>query len=180
MLIMENYVVRIYRRSSDNPENITGVVEKLDKSENKAFNSKEEFDNIFWPPSLINNTSKLKRTLEFRKYRRFLLKKGTLVFDSTTDVGKIIDISMGGLSFTGPDISINPKEPLDVGIIFDYNQYNTHKIKCRLVKKNGHSSGLGLGGQDSINRYSVKFEDLTPYQTSRVRHIVQNCTLGEV
>ena len=101
---MENYVVRIYRRSSDNPENITGVVEKLDKGESKSFNSKEEFDNIFWPSSLSNNTSKLKRTLEFRKYRRFLIKKGTLVFESTTDVGKIIDISMGGLSFTGPEI----------------------------------------------------------------------------
>ena len=174
---MENYVVRIYRRCSDNPENIAGVVEKLDKGENKAFNSKEEFDNIFWPPLLSDNTPKLKRTLEFRKYRRFLIKRGTLVFDSTTDVGKIIDISMGGLSFTCPDISIDPKEPLNAGIILDKNQYNTERIKCRFVKRSGHSSP---DRQDSINRYSVKFEDPTPYQASQLRYIIQNCTFGEV
>jgi hypothetical protein len=134
MLIMENYVVRIYRRSSDNPENITGVVEEPDKGENKAFNSKQEFYNIFWPTQLNNISTKLKRTLEFRKYRRFQIKKGTLVFDSTTDVGKIIDISMGGLSFSFPDMSIESKVPFNVGILFGNNKYQTEKIKCRLVK----------------------------------------------
>ena len=102
------------------------------------------------------------------------------MFDSTTDVGKIIDISMGGLSFTCPDISIDPKEPLNAGIILDNKQHNAEKIKCRFVIGSGHSSSLNLSGQDSINRYSVKFEDLTPYQTSQLRHIVQNYTFGEV
>ena len=179
MLTMENYVVRIYRRSSDNPENITGVVEKPDKGENKAFNSKEEFDNIFWPSLLSNNPPKLKRTLEFRKYRRFLIKEGTLMFDSTTDVGKIIDISMGGLSFSCPDISIDPQEPLNIGILFGNKRYNTGKIKCILVKRYGSSSSVDPGRQDYINRYSVTFDNLTPKQTWQVRYIIQDYTLGD-
>jgi hypothetical protein len=179
MLIMENYVVRIYRRSSDNPENIAGVVEKPDRDESKTFNSKKEFDNIFWPSLLSNSPPIIKKTLEFRKYRRFQMKKGTLVLDSTSDNVTIIDISMGGLSFTCPDISIDPKEPFYVKILFRNNQYNTEKIKCRLVKRFFNSNSLGLNEQNSINRYSVKFEDLTPYQSSQIRHIVQNYTLGD-
>jgi hypothetical protein len=180
MLIMENYVVRIYRRSNDNPENITGVVEKPDKGENKAFNSKEEFNNIFWPTLHSNNSTKLKRTLEFRKYRRFIINKGTLIFDSTTDIGRIIDISMGGLAFTCPNIPVDPKELFRVGIIFGNNQYNTEKIQCRLIRRDTRSTIIDAAGKDSINSYSLKFENLTPYQTSQIRYIIQNFTLGNV
>lgn len=177
---MENYVVRIYRRSCDNPENITGVVEKPDKGENKAFNSKEEFYNIFWPALQSNNSTRLKRTLEFRKYRRFIINKGTLVFYSTTDIGRIIDISMGGLSFTCPNISIDPKVLFRVGIIFGNNQYNTEKIKCRLIRRNSRSTIIDAAGKDSTNTYRIKFEYLTHYQTSQIRYIIQNFTLGNV
>lgn len=176
---MENYVVRIYRRSSENPENIAGVVEKPDKGENKSFNSKEEFYNIFWPAMLENNTKKLKKTLEFRKYRRFLIKGGTILFDATTDVGKIIDICMGGLSFVSPNVSLDSKEPFNIGIIFDRKQYSTEKIKCSLVKRLGSSENTDIKSENLMNRYSVKFENLTPCQTSQLRHIIQNYTLGD-
>ena len=177
---MENYVVRIYRRSTDNPENITGVVEKPDKGENKSFNSKEEFNNIFWPSSLKNASStKLKKTLEFRKYRRFLIKEGTVVFDSSTDIGELVDISMGGLAFAFPNISIDSKKSLNIGILFGNKRFNTVKIKCRLARNDSRLDNLDNTSQFDNRRMSVEFMDLTHKQTAQLRYIIQNYTHGE-
>lgn len=177
---MENYVVRIYRRSSENPNYITGVVEKTEKGENKTFNTKEEFYNIFWPALREEKNNQInKKTLEFRKYRRFLIKSGTLVFETTTDIGKIIDICMGGFSFTCPDISIDSKEPFKVGILIGNKNYCTEKITCRVVKNCYNSNNDNIYDLNLPKRYGVKFENLTPRQTSQIRHIIQNFTFGD-
>lgn len=176
---MENYVVRIYRRSSDNPESITGVVENPDKGENITFNSKEDFHNIFWPSLMNASATKLKKTLEFRKYRRFLIKEGTLVFDSTTDVGEIIDISMAGLAFNCPNIPIDSKKPLNIGILFNSKQLCTKKIKCRLIGNDYKLNNQDTTSQFHKRRMSVEFMDLTHRQTAQLRYIIQNHTLGE-
>jgi hypothetical protein len=177
---MENYVVRIYRRSSDNPEHITGVVEKPEKGENKPFKTKEEFYNIFWPSLMQTKSTKLKNTLEFRKYRRFLIKKGTLLFDSTTDVGKVIDLSIAGLSFICPNMSIVSEAPFEIGIFVGDNNFYTNKITCKLVKNNNKPNKLHIKkGQDHTNRHSVKFKNLSPKQTAQLRYIIQNFSIGD-
>jgi hypothetical protein len=176
---MENYVVRIYRRSNDNPENITGVVENPDKGENKTFNNREEFYKIFRLSARHKAKPKLKKTLEFRKYRRFLIKEGTVVFDNNTDVGEIIDISMGGLAFSCPNISIDHKKTYNIGILFGNRKFYTNKIKCRVVKNGNGLINLSTNNPYDNTRISVEFIDLTNKQTSQLRNIIQNHTLGE-
>ena len=39
---MESYVVRIYRRNSNNPQNLVGLVELVNVDEEKAFTNFEE------------------------------------------------------------------------------------------------------------------------------------------
>jgi len=46
---MENFIVRIYRRESDDPNHITGVIEKPDSSESKRFSS-VKISLPFWCP----------------------------------------------------------------------------------------------------------------------------------
>jgi hypothetical protein len=177
---MENYVVRIYRRSAANPENITGMVERPDIGENKSFNNKEEFNNIFWPSSLGNASStKLKKTLEFRRYRRFLIKEATVIFESNTDIGEIIDISMGGMSFNCPNIPLDSKKQLNIGILLGNKDFQTDKIKCRPIINGNRLNSLDMTSQLNKSRMSVEFEDLTHKQTAQLRNIIQNYTLGE-
>lgn len=177
---MENYVVRIYRRSAVNSEDISGVVEKPDIGENKPFNTKEEFYNIFWPLSLKNASStKLKKTLEFRRYRRFLIREGTVVFESNTDIGEIVDISMGGMAFNCPNIPLDSKEQLNIKILFGNTQFQTDKIKCLPLKNGNQLKNQDITSQFNKKRMSVEFVDLTHKQTAQLRHIIQNYTLGE-
>jgi len=176
---MDNYVVRIYRRSPDNPESITGVVENPDKGEIKTFNNKKEFYKIFCLSSTTSESTKLKKTLEFRKFRRFLIKEGTLVFDNITDIGEIIDISMGGLAFTSPNISIDPHQTLNIGILLGDKKIHSNKIKCRIIKNNNRLHNLDTTSQYDDRRISVEFIDLTHKQTAQLRNIIQNYTLGE-
>ena len=177
---MENYVVRIYRRSPDNPESITGVVENPDKEEIKTFNNKKEFYKIFCLSSTTSESTKLKKTLEFRKFRRFLIKEGTLVFDTITDIGEIIDISMGGLAFiASPNLSIDPQQTLNIGILLGDKKIHANKIKCRITKNNNRLHNLDTTSLYDNRRISVEFIDLTHKQTAQLRNTIQNYTLGE-
>ena len=47
---MENYIVRIYRRDSDDPQKIAGMVENVTKRENATFKSSEELMHILVMP----------------------------------------------------------------------------------------------------------------------------------
>ncbi len=44
---MESYIVRIYRRSADDPQEIVGLVEIVESDTRKAFNSFDELRMIF-------------------------------------------------------------------------------------------------------------------------------------
>jgi hypothetical protein len=47
--IMENYIVRIYRREEDNPRVLVGVVEEVGVEGNKAFTNVDELLDILGP-----------------------------------------------------------------------------------------------------------------------------------
>ncbi len=57
---MENYIVRIYRREQDNPEEIAGQVEDVEDGSVYAFDSIDCLDDIFLraPRSLHKNKSR--------------------------------------------------------------------------------------------------------------------------
>ncbi len=177
---MENFIVRIYRRESDDPNRITGVVETPDSSESKRFSSIEDLITILVPDANNTKNKGRKQIVEQRKYRRFSVREGTLIFNTTTDVGEIIDISMGGLSFTCPDeMPEEPPSSFDIGILFGEDEYYTGQIKCNKLMHHGASSDL-FSRQEKGKRYSIEFSDLTPKQRLHLEHIIQSYTQCEI
>jgi len=176
---MENFIVRIYRRDSDEPNRITGVVETPDSSESKRFSSLEDLMTILVPDANNTKNKRRKQIVEQRKYRRFSVKEGTLVFNNTTDVGEIIDISMGGLSFTCPEMPDESTSSFDVDILFGEDEYYTGKIQCNKLMHHSASSDL-FGSQEKGKRFSIEFGDLTPKQRLHLEHIIQSYTNHKV
>lgn len=177
---MENFIVRIYRRESDDPNRITGVVEKPDSSERKRFSNIEDLVSILVPHAINTKTKRRKQVVEQRKYRRFSVREGTLIFNSSTDVGEIIDISMGGLSFTCPEMSEEAPSSFDIGILFGEDEYYTGKIQCKKLISHSVPSDSLFGIQEKGKRYSVEFGDLTPEQRLHLEHIIQSYTQCEI
>jgi hypothetical protein len=178
---MENFIVRIYRRQTDDPDCVTGVVEKPGHNESMRFSSIEELIELIAPQKSRTGDSERKQVIEQRKYRRFGVKDGTLIFDSSTDVGEIIDISMGGLSFACPDIPEESSEPFEVGILCGEDEYCTDKISCRKLMCHGTAGDYPFNSSHGKRkRYSVEFGDLTPKQRLQLEHIIQSYAYSEV
>ena len=178
---MENFIVRIYRRQTDDPDCITGVVEKPGLSENKRFSSIEELIEIIAPHNSSASGNMRKQVIEHRKYRRFGLKDGTIIFNSSTDVGEIVDISMGGLSFICPDMSEESSASFEIGILCGEDEYCTDKIICRKLMCHGTAGDYPFSSsQEKRKRYSVEFGDLTPKQRLQLEHIIQSYAYSEV
>lgn len=176
---MESYIVRIYRRTNNKPENILGVVEKTDSGENKPFKDLKEFFSIFFPEERLTGPERLKEFIEHRKYRRFLLKEGTLLFDSLTDVGEIVDISMGGLSFNSYDIPDVLTSEFNVSILCAGEKCNTENIQCMNIRLHDNLDDPVFSDRMQNKRFSVEFDNLTPTQQLQIEHIIQHCTMGE-
>jgi hypothetical protein len=174
---MENYIVRIYRRASDDSESIAGVVERPESGENISFRSHEEFINIFIPPESTISPNNKQQTIEQRKYRRFSLKNSTLIFDDTTDVGEVIDISLGGIAFYCPDIPEESKKPFKVGILCEgAEDYCTEKIDCKKLMVRDPE----LISFEPKKRYSIVFDELSSKLKMQMEHIIQNYSFCEV
>lgn len=177
---MENYIVRIYRRSSEEPYSITGVVESFDHSVEKKFNTFEELAAILVQPKDSARSHDRKKILESRKYRRFATKDCTLVFESSTDVGKLVDISMAGLSFTCPDRQEESVSPFAISIICGENKYSTGDIQCRKLMCYEGPGEAEKGTGNTSERYGIEFDDLTPKQRLSLEQIIQEYTLDNV
>jgi hypothetical protein len=169
--MMENYIVRIYRRANSSPDCITGIVEKPESGENILFRSNEEFINIFIASESTARPNNRQQVIEKRKYRRFNVTDSTLIFDATTDVGEIIDVSMGGLSFSCPNIPEDQNQLFKIGILCEgAKNFCTGKINCKNLKLS-HS---GLSSNGPRKRFSIEFDSLNAKQESQVEHILQN------
>lgn len=173
---MENYIVRIYRRTSGNPDKITGVVEKPDSGNKISFHSNDEFIGIFIKPETETRPNSSQQVLEQRKYRRFNVKDSILIFDERTDIGEIIDISLGGLSFFCPNVSEELKGVFKVDILCEGSEnFCAGKINCRKLM-------LRHPGQyhnDSRKRFSIVFDALSDQQKSQVEQIIRNYAVSE-
>ncbi|MFC1844376.1 PilZ domain-containing protein [Thermodesulfobacteriota bacterium] len=169
---MENYIVRIYRRENTNPDSITGIVEKPDSGENISFRNNEEFFNIF-VPSEASTDENHSQVMEQRKYRRFPIRNSTLIFDETTDVGEIIDISLGGLSFHCPNMPDESKGTFKVGILCEgAENFCTGRINCKKLMVRHAGNDKHVGGR----KFGIEFDGLNASQKSQLEHIIKNCS----
>jgi len=175
---MENYIVRIYRRANSNPESVAGIVEKPDSGENIPFHNNEEFINIFFTPEPVASGDHKPQIIEQRKYRRFKVKNSTLVFDDTTDVGEIVDISLGGLSFFCSDMPDDLKGQFKVDILCEgVEDFCAGRINCKKLI----AGYTGVNGNRAKKRFSVEFDDaMEPDQKIQLENIIKKYAVGEV
>jgi hypothetical protein len=175
--MMENYIVRVYRRENSVNGDITGVVEKPDSGENISFHNNEEFLNIFVVPAVCSTTpANRKQVVEKRKYRRFYIKNSTLIFEKTTDIGEIVEISLGGLSFYCPNMPDDFNGVLKVGILCEgFENFCTGKINCKKIMLRH----LDNNSHDSRNKFSIEFGKLTHLHKMQLEHIIKQYALSE-
>lgn len=66
--ILQNYVLRIYRREKNDPRILVGVVEEVGVEGNKAFSNVDELWSILNPSK--TETTKLKKRYKLLKHRK--------------------------------------------------------------------------------------------------------------
>lgn len=176
---MENYIVRIYRRSESDTDDLLGIVERTDNGENKRFKSFEELYDIFSPYVKTAEENKLKQIVEQRQYRRFKVKEATLTFNSSTDIGDICDISMGGLSFNSSSIPEDYISSVEISILCGNRKCCAQNILCRNIISHDRSGEPTFQGKSKNKRFSAIFDKLTTTQKLQLRSIIQNHTLED-
>ena len=114
--------------------------------------------------------------LNRRKQKRYRSKEGTFaVLEPGTLIGQIIDISMGGLSFSYIDDKNIKSEPKELDIYTLSEDINIEKIPfsiitdCELEKKTYTNSF-------SIRKKSIKFEKLNFNMRSMLKYLINTHT----
>jgi hypothetical protein len=119
----------------------------------------------------VTNT---KESVERRKHARFKVQSGAYaaVGPSFDQVGPLMDIGMGGLSFR---YTAREKQPsgLSLDIIFTNSSFRLDYILFKAV------SDLEISDTEPLDvaskrRTSVRFEKLTPYQELILSHFIQS------
>ena len=118
----------------------------------------------------------IKEPVERRKHKRFEVPIGAFVVlgPHSTMVGRIIDISMGGLTFRHVD-----KEEPSGGLyeldVFHENDFCLKHVPCENVSDlETYESPFG---SFIIRESAVQFRDLTPRQMSQLEYFIHNHTI---
>ena len=115
-----------------------------------------------------------------RKRTRFLAKELTfvkLVSGHEENVGQLMDISRSGLSiryFTTADVL---QDFSDLSIFSSDGDYNSGKIPIKIVSDVERDKSPS--GKQTLRRYGIQFDELTPEQIDELDDFLLNHTLGE-
>ncbi len=118
----------------------------------------------------------IKEPVERRKHKRFEVPIGAFVVlgPHSTMVGRIIDISMGGLTFRHVDKE-EPSGGLHELDVFHENDFCLKHVPCETVSDlETYESPFG---SFIIRESAVQFRDLTPRQMSQLEHFIHNHTI---
>ncbi len=111
-------------------------------------------------------TDRKKKNLpERRQDQRFKVKSGT--FKSESKSGDIVDISMGGLSFSYVDSANWTDETFDCGMLMGENDLCLEDIPLKIISDCAINRGLSI-----TRRCGVKFEKLTPKQMAQLEYYI--------
>jgi hypothetical protein len=121
-----------------------------------------------------------KNESEQRKQKRFRVKDDASVILRSPDagMGRLIDISMGGLTFEYVTNQAPPIEATSVDIVLTDNAFTLDNIPCRKI----WSLTLYQTRQTSLHaiQYGVKFGELTPQQENLLKYLIDNHTVEEL
>ncbi len=121
-----------------------------------------------------------KTTVERRKHKRFSVSKGAFVALRPSDngMGRLIDISMAGLTFDYITMQPPSVKATELDIFLTNSAFRLFEIPCQSV--------WDLNTYDIPStplhkrRCGVEFGDLTPDQRLQIEHFIKNHTVDEV
>jgi hypothetical protein len=115
-----------------------------------------------------------------RKRRRLCVQKGAFVILSPSDagVGRLIDISIDGLSFDYVTTQEPSGEPTELEIFVTDTPFRLYKIPCKTITD---LKTFEIPQTHSHRRRSgVQFGELTASQKSQIEYFIQKYTTEEV
>jgi hypothetical protein len=124
------------------------------------------------------SVSKVIELAKRRKRKRFRVESSAFVVYHSNKLGRIVDISMDGLSFNHVERDRTPRKlrELDIFLIDrDFYLENVPLEADSVVKSYQPSfSSIYLG------QYTVQFGDLTKRQRSKIEYLIRNHTTQEI
>ena len=121
---------------------------------------------------------------ERRKYTRFLAEEdayAALGIDFTK-VGKLIDISIGGLAFEYIDCTEDcVQDSSRVAIFHSHNEFHLPNLACRLICNlviTAENDDPQFKRQYAIHRCAIQFGDITAKQRKQLEFFINHYTCG--
>ncbi len=124
--------------------------------------------------------AKIKQFIERRKSRRFKAKKGAYaIFKSSPSLPlEIMDISKGGLSgqYTETDKRLGAVNEMDeLSINLEKIDFNLDNVQCKTIS-DIRLPDITPTKTQKVKRCGIQFGELTPDQTDKLDHFIQNHT----
>ncbi len=120
------------------------------------------------------------QTVDRRKDRRFQTEKNTyaVLRARGSKLGRVIDISRGGLAFRYVSVGQRLKGPLELDLLSHQYDYRIDKIPVKII------TDLELANKKAfksttLKRVGVQFGKLTREQKSRLEHFIRDQAVDE-
>lgn len=97
---------------------------------------------------------------------------------SHTHVGRLIDISMGGLAFDYLVDGVLPKPPAELEIFVKGGAFRMNGIPCEAIWANTTDEGRVTSIRK--RKCGVRFGKLTDHQKAKLKELIETYTTGEV
>ncbi|MBW2172237.1 MAG: hypothetical protein JRF69_09715 [Deltaproteobacteria bacterium] len=125
----------------------------------------------------MNGRGTLSNVIELAKRRRhktFQIESSAFVVYHSNKLGRIVDISMDGLSFSHVERDGTPRKLRDLDVfLIDRDFYLKNvPVEANSVVKTYQPSFSSI----YLGRYSVQFGELTKKQRSRIEYLIRNHT----
>jgi hypothetical protein len=115
-----------------------------------------------------------------RKHKRFRARDGAFVAikPSETHVGRLVDVSVGGLAFDYVIGQELPRPPTELEIFVKGGTFRLSSIPCKAiwVKTSGQARVTSINKR----RCGVRFGELTDHQKVKLKEFIETQTIGEV
>jgi len=116
-----------------------------------------------------------KRTVERRKDERFQTGKNTyaVLRARGSKLGRVIDISKGGLAFRYVSVGERLKGPLELDLLSHQYDYRIDKIPIKIITDLEVANKKAFKST-TLKRVGVQFGKLTREQKSKIEHFIRD------
>jgi hypothetical protein len=120
-----------------------------------------------------------KQQVERRKHKRFPVTKDTFVAlkPDYLEVGRVINISMAGLTFSHMADGKPPRQSSDLDIFLVDRTFHLRDVPFRTIS-DVESDRIPFSSA-KMRKCTVQFEDLTSHQQGELKYFIQNHTEGK-